>query len=259
VIYMKKPCNCGDKSKGKHLPTCEHSQQTTECPTVVHETVSVQAEVTITPKVVVGEVTSYCVGNPIIGTCPLDPCPAEKCTFSVSQNICVQVPMTFSAKAEAREAGIVCSTPTAGPCGGTTSCTHTIGYYKNHTEETNALIMAAPGGQIILGTDSTGSSITVTTLNANDILSFNTPTPPAPSSPPLANQYQVLYAQLLAANLNLLSGSSCDFATNAIADANAFLEASPSGVGMPGAPGVQEPLAEFNEGNAPGCPLHCTE
>ncbi|MCX7772312.1 MAG: hypothetical protein N2376_04275, partial [Clostridia bacterium] len=84
------------------------------------------------------------------------------------------------------------------------------------------------------------------------------PSPPAPSTAPFASQYQVLYAQLLAANLNILNGATCEFAVAAIAAANTFLANSPSGVGMAGAPEVQEPLATFNEGNAPGCPEHCT-
>jgi hypothetical protein len=122
---------------------------------------------------------------------------------------------------------------------------------------TNALITAA-GGSIVLGIDNAGASFTVTTANAGDVLSFNTPSPPAPSSPPFAGQYQVLYAQLLAANLNVLNGATCDFATTAIAAANSFLAASPSGEGMAGAPAVESPLAEFNEGTAPGCPGHCS-
>jgi len=34
--------------------------------------------------------------------------------------------------------------------------------------------------------------------------------------------------------------------------------ARPAG-GMAGAPGVQEPLEQFNSGNAPGCPEHCDD
>lgn len=123
---------------------------------------------------------------------------------------------------------------------------------------TNALITNA-GGTIVLGALGMGASVSVTTANANDILSFNTPSPPAPGSAPFSNQYQVLYAQLLGAILNVLRGATCQFATESIANANAFIAASPSGVGMDGAPDVQDPLALFNEGTAPGCPEHCEE
>lgn len=120
---------------------------------------------------------------------------------------------------------------------------------------TNGLIEDA-GGSIVLGDDSLGASFTVTTANAEAVLSFNTPTPPAPSLPPLAAQYQVLYAQLLAAQLNVLAGATCSFAQSAIANANAFLASS---TGTTGAPTFEAPLAEFNEGAAPGCAQHCSD
>lgn len=78
-----------------------------------------------------------------------------------------------------------------------------------------------------------------------------------------AQQYQVLYAQLLAAKLNVLNLQAqgvpiCTFATEAIAAADAFLDNSPEG-GMSGAPNVQEDLEQFNAGNAPGCPPQCED
>ena len=136
-------------------------------------------------------------------------------------------------------------------------CTHTIGYFRNHPDVTNALITAA-GGAIVLGNDSLGLSFTETTANANAVLTFNTPSPPAPANPPFSNQYQVLCAQLLAANLNIQNGAVCPFAENAISAANAFLAASPAG-GMAGAPALQDALELFNSGGAPGCPMHCNE
>jgi len=230
--------------------------QSVECPAVVNETVCVQADVSITPAVTVGDIISNCLGGPIIGACPGTSSPTDSCTFTVSQNICVGVPLTFSAEAAAEPTGIICGTPTTGPCPSVTGCTFTIGYYKNHSAVTNALITAA-GGSIVLGIGSTGSSYTVTTVNANNVLSFNTPSPPAPASNPFAQQYQNLYAQLLAADLNVLSGASCGYALTAIANANSFLETSPAGIGKAGAPLVQAPLEEFNSGAAPGCPEHC--
>lgn len=223
------------------------------CPTTVHNNVCVEAEVTITPDVEVGEIRTFCVGDPFIGGCPVPPQPS--CSFMVSQNICVQIPLTFDANASAESAGIACSEPGIGGCSQQTGCTYTIGFFRNNPEVTNALIEDA-GGSIVLGSNSSGLSFTVTTSNANDVLDFNTPSPPAPEDPPFAAQYQVLYAQLLAANLNVLNGATCDFASLAIAEANMFIATSPEG-GTSGAPAVQEPLAQFNEGIAPGCPEHC--
>lgn len=231
-----------------------------ECQSVVHETVCVQGTVTITPSLVSGTSTSFCVGNPMIGSCPGDL--QESCSFTVSQNICVQIPLTFSATASAVENGVVCGEPEIGACLGTTVCTHSVGFYRNNPTFTNTIITNA-GGSIILGINNLGLSFTVTTANANDVLNLNTPTPPAPTNPPYAIQYQNLYAQLLAANLNALNIEAhgvdvCSFALLAIEDANEFLANSPTG-GTSGAPDYQEPLELFNTGGAPGCPVHCTE
>ena len=84
------------------------------CPATVHETVCVQASVTITPEVTVGEIESFCVGGPVIGACPGTP--ETECTFTISQNICVQIPLNFSANAVATPSGMVCGTPSIGTC-----------------------------------------------------------------------------------------------------------------------------------------------
>jgi hypothetical protein len=120
----------------------------------------------------------------------------------------------------------------------------------------NALITGA-GGSIILGSNSDGLSFTVTTANAMEVLSFDTPEPPAPSSPPFAGQYQQLYAQLLGAKLNVLNGATCGYAESAITQADDFLANSPAG-GTSGAPNFSSLLELYNTGNGPGCPLHCS-
>jgi hypothetical protein len=84
------------------------------CRAVVNETVCVQADVTVTPVVTVGNVRSFCVGGLVIGACAGTP--VEACTFTVSQSICVQVPLTFAADVVAVPTGVVCGTPAPGPC-----------------------------------------------------------------------------------------------------------------------------------------------
>jgi len=202
----------------------------------------------------VGTILTFCNGNAFIGGCP--GIPAEFCEFLVSQRICVQVPLTFHAKATATPAGIICGTPAVGSCPEPTACTYTIGYFKNNPELVNTLITNA-GGSVVLGIGAAGLSFTVTTANANAVLSLTTPSPPAPASPPYDAQYQILYAQLLAAKLNVLNGAACEFAAAAIAAADTFLADSPAG-GMAGAGTIQDPLETFNEGDADGCPGHCT-
>lgn len=103
-------CNC----ENEDLNTKAAIEDGVPCPAEVHETVCVQAEVTITPAVDVGSITTTCVGGPVIGACPGTP--AQSCTFVVSQNICVDVELDFSADATAVPHGIVCGTPSIGAC-----------------------------------------------------------------------------------------------------------------------------------------------
>jgi hypothetical protein len=84
------------------------------CSTTVHENVCVQALVRIRPDVTIGDIDTFCLGNPAFGPCTGTA--ATECTFTVHQEICVQVPITFGATATATSSGIVCGTPAAGEC-----------------------------------------------------------------------------------------------------------------------------------------------
>lgn len=92
----------------------EIQQVPTECPTMINETVCVQADVTITPNVEVGTIDTFCVGPPVIGACNGEV--VQESTFSVSQNICVQIPFNFSVEAVATPSGMVCGSPSPGGC-----------------------------------------------------------------------------------------------------------------------------------------------
>lgn len=83
------------------------------CPTLVHQRVCVQGTVTITPDITSGPSRSFCIGNPVIGGCPGDL--TSSCSFTVGQNICVQIPLTFAATANAISDGLVCGTTGIGP------------------------------------------------------------------------------------------------------------------------------------------------
>lgn len=85
-----------------------------ECKGMVHQSVCVQAGVTIRPHVEVGRIRCRCLGGPHIGACSGEL--LENCTFTVSQRICVELPLEFSAIAVAEPSGITCDTPATGPC-----------------------------------------------------------------------------------------------------------------------------------------------
>jgi hypothetical protein len=62
---MTNPCGC-EESKNNQTSLSVEADQTAMCPATVHETVCIQAGVTITPHVDVGEVKSFCVKARVI-------------------------------------------------------------------------------------------------------------------------------------------------------------------------------------------------
>lgn len=106
---MADSCGCEDEVFAQQKPI-------DQCLTTFNETVFVQAEVTITPDVEIGDINFICVDGSIIGACRGKLSPKKACTFEVNQKICVEIPLKFSAKAIAVPKGIVCGTPKTGKC-----------------------------------------------------------------------------------------------------------------------------------------------
>jgi len=85
-----------------------------ECPSIVNQKVCIEAKVTVEPEAKVGNVFAYCVGKPKFEEWGRGlPC---DCTYMVSQMLCVRFPLTISATASAKPAGIICNDPSIEPC-----------------------------------------------------------------------------------------------------------------------------------------------
>mgnify|MGYP005834176275 CR=1 FL=1 len=124
---------------------------------------------------------------------------------------------TCDSETEVSDSASVCITTPECECGG---CTRTIGYWKNHDgsgpqdDEITPLIAAA-GGTIWLGTPNGAESVAITTAaQAAEYLN---------KDGDASNGINRLYAQLLAAKLNILSGACDDAVDDTIAAADAFL------------------------------------
>ncbi|MCD7036342.1 hypothetical protein LRR81_19025 [Metabacillus sp. GX 13764] len=180
------------------------------------------------------------IGTQTCFYCSPQTCPTNFCTLLSIENLAI----TFDlATHTLRVAGMpVFNCPAFDD-----ACVLTRGYYANHPDVSQQLLSQA-GGQIVLGTDSQGFSFTVTSQNIIDVLSGRVPGRPSP-------QYQQLYTQLLTANLNVLNGAGCSFAESVINSANVFL--SNPVQNNPQASAIQQQLAQYNEGDAAGCPGHC--
>ncbi len=80
---------------------------------VIVQNVNIAANVTVESDAKIGEVHASCVGQPTFEQCAEMTC---DCTYMVSQMICVKFPMTISATASAKPAGIICEDAFVEPC-----------------------------------------------------------------------------------------------------------------------------------------------
>ncbi|MDD4170327.1 MAG: hypothetical protein PHD36_08785 [Desulfotomaculaceae bacterium] len=101
---------------------CLKPLPTAQCPVVVNETVCLEADIIIFPKIEVGEIRCFCVGNPVVSPCERSEDREEKpikdkvCCFTVQQKINVQIPLVFSARPRVIARDPECSAPVIDSC-----------------------------------------------------------------------------------------------------------------------------------------------
>jgi hypothetical protein len=81
------------------------------CPAVGYQSASICVPVTVTPFAVTGATTTRCCGDPVV-TSGRTSCGGTKngtCSFTISQDICVAVPVSFGAVAEVGDTYVSCN------------------------------------------------------------------------------------------------------------------------------------------------------
>jgi len=83
------------------------------CETVVYQPLSVCVPVTVTPSAVAGPSSTFCCGDPIV-TPGATACPGtnRSCTFTVTQQLCVAIPVVFRATSTVGDPSVVCGDAT---------------------------------------------------------------------------------------------------------------------------------------------------
>lgn len=99
----------GEDSVESGLTICGPACEPTGCETLTYQPATVCAPVEVTPEANLGDVTTTCCGEAVVTpgatTCPFE---ARSCHFTVEQRICIEVPITFSAKADVGELTVDC-------------------------------------------------------------------------------------------------------------------------------------------------------
>ena len=80
------------------------------CPAVGYQSASVCVPVTVTPFAQAGATTTKCCGSPVVtpGRTTCEGLRNGACVFTISQDICVSVPVEFGAEATVGEAYVNC-------------------------------------------------------------------------------------------------------------------------------------------------------
>lgn len=93
-------------------PVCEPTEA---CPVIGYQRATVCVPVTVTPYVYTGESASYCCSAPAVtpGVASCAGTPRGSCTFTITQDVCVAVPVWFGATASVGEHTVACGDGTA--------------------------------------------------------------------------------------------------------------------------------------------------
>lgn len=107
-----KVCVYGGQTTQNSLAICGPvcGKVETTCPAVGYQRASVCVPVTVTPFASVGDTTTYCCGDPVI-TNGLSICPGVTrgtCTFTITQEVCIAVPVVFGATASVDDYAVQC-------------------------------------------------------------------------------------------------------------------------------------------------------
>jgi hypothetical protein len=100
--------------KGKNSPftplSDEPEPENTTCPAIGYQSFSICAPVEVRPFAIAGEARTSCCEQPVIKP-GRDVCPGEingACYFTISQTICVEVPVEFGAETIVGDASVEC-------------------------------------------------------------------------------------------------------------------------------------------------------
>ena len=94
------------------------SPPSSTCPVTTYRTVDVCLPVSIKPSATVGTIITRCCGDAIIvsGSNVCEGIPNATCDFTITQKVCIEVPVVFAANSIVGDAHVLCDDPRADGC-----------------------------------------------------------------------------------------------------------------------------------------------
>lgn len=96
-------------------PVCEEEKEE-GCEEVFFQKAKVCVPVKVTPFATPGEIKVKCCNRPIISNNKMCPSGDTSCMFTVTQELCIKIPITFGADVETGKATVQCKEVTKEPC-----------------------------------------------------------------------------------------------------------------------------------------------
>lgn len=110
-------CLKGGQEIESGLSICGPSCRTPgECETTTYQTATVCAPVTVIPLAAPGTIITTCCGEPDVKSGKECPSGAPQCQFTVSQRVCIEIPIKFGAKTQVGSPSISCGEPDTEGC-----------------------------------------------------------------------------------------------------------------------------------------------
>ena len=112
-------CLFGNGESASGLSICGPALSLVDaCPTTARQEVDVCVPITITPYATVGDAMITCCGDPVItgGTAACSGIPGGSCSFTVSQRVCVSIPVQFGASTASGSYAVRCGDAGEGTC-----------------------------------------------------------------------------------------------------------------------------------------------
>ena len=91
-------------------PNAARPDDKNKCPAVAYQAAGVCVPVTVAPYASVGTPVTTCFGDPFV-TSETPSCASRKngtCTFTITQFVCIEIPVYFGANASSRDAYVTC-------------------------------------------------------------------------------------------------------------------------------------------------------
>jgi len=91
-------------------PNDDEHDEDKNCTVIAHKKANISVPITVKPRVKTKEANTFCVGEPVVLKKTLE-CKNQhnpSCSFVLSQNVCIEIPVEIAADAIVREASIDC-------------------------------------------------------------------------------------------------------------------------------------------------------